>query len=147
MTKLSYLFYDNYFKLKNRDPHNYVVNKDFFFYAIIASNILFLWFIGTIFENYEYLYTHYGDTGKAVTILNDIIIGLIALLIVFYLINKGSNHIYQLLGIIFLLFLINLGIIIFNFDRNEIDPRYERDPVYIGYTFLIIYAFVSYYIC
>jgi TRAP-type uncharacterized transport system fused permease subunit len=139
--------YNDWFKLKNRDPYNYVNNKDFFFYAIIASHIFFFWFIASIFDNYEHIYYNYGDWGKAITIINDIVIGLIGFLILIYIFNRESNQIYPLLGIIFILYLINMAMVIFTFDRQEIDPRYEKDPTYIAYSFLISYAFVSYFIC
>lgn len=146
--KLSFSsIYDSYFKLKNRDPYNYVNNKDFFLYSILAVQIFFFWFIASIFQNYEYIYYNYGDIGKTITILNDIIIGAIAFLIFIYFINKESPQIYPLLGIIFILYLINISLVIFTFDRQEIDSRYERDPCSIAYSFLIIYAFVSYFIC
>ena len=139
--------YDSWFKLKNRDPYNYVNNKDFLFYAILASHVFFFWFIATIFENYDHLRDNYGDQGNAITIINDVIIGGIGFLFLLWLINKNSEQIFSLLGIIFILYLVNIGLVVFNFDRNEIDPRYEKDPCYIAYSFLISYAFASYFIC
>jgi hypothetical protein len=139
--------YDGWFKLKNRDPLNYVNNMDYFFYAILFLHITFFWFIATIFDNYEHIYYNYGDWGKAITILNDIVIGLVGLLILTYLFNPKSKQIYSLLGIVFVLYLINMGMVIFSFDRHEIDPRFEKDPCYVAYMFLLSYAFVSYYIC
>ena len=139
--------YDEWFKIKNRDPFNYVNNKDFFFYAILASQIFGIWFIATIFVNYEHIYNNYGDWGKAITIINDIVIGMIGFLILIYFFNNGSTQLYPLLGIIFILYLINMGMVIFTFDRHEIDPRFEKDPCYIAYAFLISYAFVNYFIC
>jgi len=139
--------YDSWFKLKNRDIRNYVVNKDFFLYAILASQIFAVWFLATIFENYTYISTSYGDWGKAITILNDIVIGLVGFLILIYLFNKESTQVFPLLGIVFILFLISMAMVIFTFDRNEIDPRFEKDPVNIAYCFLIAYSFVNYFIC
>ena len=139
--------YDSWFKLKNRDPFNYVNNKDFLFYGILASHVFFIWFIATVFENYEHIYHNYGDWGKAITIINDIVIGLIGFLLLLWIFDRKSTQIYPLLGIIFILYLVNLSMVIFTFDRHEIDPRYERDPTYIAYSFLISYAFVSYFIC
>lgn len=140
-------FYDGWFRLKNRDPLNYVNNMEYFFYAILACQVFAIWFIASIFVNYEHIYNNYGDWGKAITILNDIVIGLIGLLILIYFFNTKSNQIYPLLGIVFILFLINMGMVIFSFDRHEIDPRFEKDPCYIAYMFLLTYSFVSYYIC
>ena len=142
-----YSIYNEWFKLKNRDPTNYVINKDFFFYAILASHVFFFWFIATIFENYEHIYHNYGDWGKAITIINDIVIGMIGFLFLIFIFDRNSTQIYPLLGIIFILYLINMGMVIFTFDRQEIDPRFERDPTYIAYSFLISYAFVSYFMC
>jgi hypothetical protein len=139
--------YDEWFKMKNRDPFNYVNNKDFFFYAILSCQIFFFWFISTIFVNYEHIYNNYGDWGKAITILNDIVIGMIGFLILIYFFNRESTQIYPLLGIIFIIYLINMGMVIFTFDRHEIDPRFEKDPCYIAYAFLLSYAFVNYFIC
>lgn len=148
LPSLSYnSIYDSWFKLKNRDPLNYVNNRDFLFYGILATHVFFIWFIATIFENYEHIYHNYGDWGRAITIINDIVIGLIGFLILIWIFDKTSKQIYPLLGIIFILYLVNIAMVIFTFDRHEIDARYEKDPCYIAYSFLISYAFVSYFIC
>lgn len=139
--------YDSWFKLKNRDPFNYVNNMDYFFYAILATQVFAVWFIATIFDNYEHIYHNYGDMGKTITILNDIVIGLVGLLIIIAITNRKSQQIYPLLGIVFILYLVNMGLVIYTFDRQEIDPRFEKDPCNIAYAFLLSYAFVSYFIC
>ena len=139
--------HDPWFKLKNRDPYNYVNNKDFLFYSILAVQVFFLWFIATIFENYEHIYNNYGDIGKSITIINDVIMGLIGFLILVYFLNKQSTQFYPLLGIIFVLYLVNMGLVIYTFDRQEIDPRFEKDPCTIAYAFLLSYCFVIYFIC
>lgn len=139
--------YDSWFKLKNRDPFNYVNNKDFLFYAIIASHVFFLWFIATIFENYQDLIDRHGDLGQAITIINDIVIGLVGFLIIIWFFDGNSTQIYPLLGITFILYLVNVGLVIFNFDNNEIDGDYHKDPVRVANSFLLAYAFASYFIC
>ena len=140
-------YFDKWFKLKNRDPFNYVNNMEYFFYAILFVHVTFIWFIATIFDNYEHIHNNYGDWGKAITIINDIVIGMIGFLILIYLFNPQSKQIYPLLGIVFILYLINMGMVLYSFDRQEIDARFEKDPVNIAFMFLLSYAFVSYYIC
>jgi len=148
LPSLSYnSIYDSWFKLKNRDPFNYVNNKDFLFYAIVASHVFFIWFIATVFENYQDFIDHHGDLGQAITLLNDIVIGAIGFLLLLWIFNRNSTQIYPLLGIIFILYLVNVGLVIFNFEKNEIDEHYSKDPVRIANSFLIAYAFVSYFIC
>ncbi len=72
---------------------------------------------------------------------------MIAFLFLISVFNRESPQIYQLLGIIFILYLVNMGLVIFTFDRQEIDPRFEKDPCTIAYAFLLSYSFVNYFIC
>lgn len=144
---LTYMsIYDTWFKLKNRDPLNYVNNKDLLFYGVLAVHVFFIWFIASIFDNYDYLDT-YNDIGKTVVILNNIVIASIGLLILIWLFNKNNNQIYSLLGIMFILYLVSMFLVIFNFDKGEIDSEFHKDPVAIAYSFLLIYSFVNYFIC
>ena len=138
--------YGKYFFMKNKDPYNYVLNKDFFFYAILAVYLFFFWTIAAIYENYNYL-MEVSTTGQTIAVINNIVIAMVGFLIFISLINPNSPQIYPLGGIIYILFLVNVALIIFTFDLREIDPFYEKDPVAVGLSFLIAYSFVSYYLC
>ena len=54
---------------------------------------------------------------------------------------------YPLAGIIFILLLVELAVLFFYYDKRDLDPEYARDPVSIGISFLLAYAFVSYFTC
>lgn len=138
--------YGKYFFMKNKDPYNYVLNKDFFFYAILAVYVFFFWVIASIYENYNY-FMEVSTTGQAIAIVNNIVMGLVGFLILISLINPNSPQIYPLGGIIFILFLINISLLVFSFDIREISPYFESDPIALSLAFLISYTFISYYLC
>lgn len=138
--------YGKYFFMKNKDPYNYVLNKDFFFYAILAVYLFFFWLIVSIYENYDWL-MEVSSTGQAIAIINNIVLALVGFLIFISLINPNSPQIYPLGGIIFILFLVNISLLIFTFDIREISPYFESDPIALSQAFLISYAFISYYLC
>lgn len=138
--------YGKYFFMKNKDPYNYVLNKDFFFYAILATYIFFFWVITAIYENYNWL-MEVSSTGQVIAIINNIVLGFVVFLIFVSLINPNSPQIYPLGGIIFILFLVNISLLIFTFDIREISPYFEKDPIALSFAFLITYSFVNYYLC
>jgi uncharacterized protein YacL len=138
--------YGKYFFMTNKDPYNYVLNRDFFFYIIVSIYVMFFWVIASVYENMDYL-NDANDVGQVITVLNNIITALTGFLILVSVFNPNNPHVYPLGGIIFILFLIMLGLIIFTFDRREVSPFFENDIVSLSMTFLLLYSFVSYYIC
>jgi hypothetical protein len=144
MKEEGYNSYAQYFQLRNRDPSNYVLYKDFYFYSIIAIYIFYFWFLITVFINAENL--ERTNEGMLIIALNYIVlIGTVVVLLLGF-INK-ERFPYPLAGIIFIVFLAELASLVAFFDKKDLDPSYEKDPVTIAFTFLILYAFVSYFTC
>jgi fatty acid desaturase len=136
--------YSDYFKLRNKDPSNYVLFKDFYLYSIIAIYVFYFWFLSSTLLHYDNLKRN--DHGMAIIILSIIVlIGTFIVLSLGFINNKRFP--YELTGIVFLLFLINLSLVLYYYDKRDLDADYSQDPVSIGITFLILYAFVSYFTC
>lgn len=136
--------------IKNRDSKNYVLTNGYFPYFVMAKYIFFFWFIVTIFieENYEYL-TNAGnrdDIGRSIISLTLAMVALVFFIPVNYFFNQKQAP-YPLIGIVFLLMLIILGLLFFTYDVNEINGKYEKNPYKIGLTFILLYAFVMFFEC
>jgi len=130
--------------LKNKDPTNYVLYKDFFFYCIIGLYLFLVWYYIDVYRNYEFLtQTDEGGLVWYFSLISSISIFLSFLMKIF---NKQKNF-YPLLGLGFILLLTSFGILMFNFSVNEVEKGYENDPLQISYTFLLLYSFVSFFIC
>ena len=136
--------YNEYFILTNSDPYNYVLYKDFFYYAIISIYIFLIWYFVTVFKNYEAM--KITDIGEGAWWLT-VVAGIGFLMVFFALLTNRDTYPYSLAGLAFVILLSSMGIIIFNFDRNEIDKGFENDPTQLSYAFLLVYSFVSYFIC
>lgn len=136
--------YSSYFQMTNKDPTNYVLFKDFYFYSIFATYIFYFWFLASVLLHYnEFKRTDYGNAILIFDIL--VLVGTIIILIL-ALINK-DNFPYPLAGIIFILFLVELAILFFYYDKKDLNSEYSQDPVSVGITFLLVYSFVSYFTC
>ena len=131
-----------YFFLRNRDPYNQVLHKDFYLYSILMIYIFYFWYLVAVFENEEYL--DRSNYGKAVFGLSTAVtVG--SGLVILSMMANNYNYPNNLAGIVFILLLISMGICLFNFDLKEIDPRFEKDPSSLSAAFLIAYSFVSYF--
>ena len=131
-----------YFFLRNRDPKNQVLHKDFYLYSILMIYIFYFWYIVSVFENEEFLdRSNYGKAIFGITTAVAAGTGLVILSMIF----NQYKYPNDLAGIVFILLLISMGITLFNFDLREIDPRFERDPSSLSAAFLIAYSFVSYF--
>ena len=136
--------YSGYFHLTNKDPHNYVLYKDFFFYSVIAVYIFYFWLLITVLMNHEEL--ERTDYGTTILVFNIIILVGTFLILAISFFNR-ENFPYSLAGIIFLLLLIEIILLVYYFDKKDLDPDYVKDPTSVAITFLIVYAFVSYFDC
>lgn len=134
--------YTNLFVLRNRDPTNDVLYKEFYLYSIMMIYVFFFWYIVSVLDNYDYLVR--TEKGTAVYYLTGFVAGctLIAIML-YYLQNKYPSSLF---GIVFVLLLISMGICLFTFDVKQIDPRFEQDPSSLAVSFLLAYSFVSYFI-
>ena len=136
--------YSRYFKLRNKDPNNYVLFKDFYFYSIIAIYVFYFWFLASTLINYDKL--EHNEHGTIIIVLSIIIlVGTFIVLLLGFINNKKFP--YELSGIVFILFLVNIALVLYHYDKRDLDADYSQDPVSIGITFLILYAFVSYFTC
>lgn len=136
--------YSSYFQMKNRDPNNYVLFKDFYFYSILAIYVFYFWILASVLLHYDQLErTDYGTTIITFDIL--VLAGTFIVLALAF-INR-NNFPYPLAGIVFLLFLVELAVLFYYFDKRDLSPEYAKDPVSIAITFLLLYTFVSYFTC
>ncbi len=139
--------YSRIFFLKNRDPANYVLSKDFFFWSIIALYIFLFWYYVLIFKNYDFLnrVTPHNNEGGVIWYFS-----LVSAVCLFFVMMFGyyqkMKNIYPLLGMGYSLLLTSMGVLIFNFNANEIERGFEHDPVQITYIFLLLYAFISFFL-
>lgn len=136
--------YAKYFHLRNKDPKNYVLYKDFYFYSILAIYVFFFWLISTVIMNTDTLKR--TSAGTAVLVFNYIVLGGVGLLFLLGFLNRDTFP-YSMAGIIFLLFIIELAVLLYHYDKRDLDSDYSKDPVSIAITFLLLYAFVSYFTC
>ena len=134
--------YSKYFIMRNKDNKNYVLYKDFYFYSIIAIYIFYFWYLITVIM-------HYKDfdkkiEGKAIVALAILVlVGTFLILTISFF--SPNNYPYSMAGIIFLIFIIDLALLFWYYDKTEIDGDYSQDPVSIAITFLLTYTFVSYF--
>jgi len=133
--------YAKYFFLRNRDPYNDVLYKDFYLYSIFMIYIFYFWYIVATMENHEYLLM--STKGTAIYYITGFVAGLTLLLLMIMFIQK--NYPNNLAGIVFILLIISMSICLFTFDLYQIDPRFEKDPSSLAAAFLITYSFVSYF--
>lgn len=131
-----------YFFLRNRDPNNQVLQKDFYLYSIVMIYVFYFWYLVAVFENEEYLTR--SDYGSALYGISIAVAAGTSLVIASMILNN-YHYPNNLTGIVFILLLISMGICLFNFDLREIDHRFERDPSSLSAAFLIAYSFVSYF--
>jgi len=135
--------YTALFFLKNQDPYNYVLYKDFFFYSIIATYVFLVWYYVTVMMNYNFMTkTNQGSISWYFALLSAVSLFIVATFGMLY----TTKNFYPLLGLSFTLVLISIGLTVFSFQTNEIDRGFENDPVQLGYIFLILYSFVSFFI-
>ena len=142
--KIPYYRHAGIFYLKNHDPNNYVLNKDFLYYSILSLYLFLIWYYVNVFRNYDFMIK--TDEGGIAWYFS--VISLCALTTVLFLsMTKRINNIYPLLGLGYSLLLISMAVLIFNYEKNEIDRGFENDPVQLAYIFLILYSFISFFIC
>lgn len=139
--------YSRMFYLKNRDPANYVLSKDFFFWSIVSLYLFLIWYYVLIFKNYDFLNqgTTLNNEGGLVWYFS-LVSAVCLFFVVVYGYYQKMKNVYPLLGFGFSLLLTSMGLLIFNFRSNEVDRGYENDPVQIAYTFLLLYAFISFFL-
>lgn len=131
------------FFLKNQDPYNYVLYKDFFFYSIIAVYLFLVWYYVTVFMNYNFMTrTNEGGVAWYFALFSAVSMFLVGTVGMMY----TTKNFYPLLGLGFSLVLISVALTIFTFQMNEIDRGFENDPVQLGTIFLVLYSFVSFFI-
>jgi len=136
--------YSSYFQMTNKDPTNYVLFKDFYFYSILANYLFYFWFLVSVLLHYDdFKRTDYGT----VVVVFDIIVIVGTFIVLALSVVNKDRFPYPLAGIIFILLLIELAVLFFYYDKRDLDPEYARDPVSIGISFLLAYAFVSYFTC
>jgi hypothetical protein len=142
--KIPHYPYSGIFFLKNHDPSNYVLHKDFIFYSILSLYLFLTWYYVNIFRNYDFMIkTNEGGISWYFSVIS-----LTALATVFFLsFTQRINNIYPLLGLGYSLLLLSMAILIFNYEKNEIDRGFENDPVQLAYIFMILYSFISFFIC
>lgn len=136
--------YSSYFQMTNKDPSNYVLFKDFYFYSILATYIFYFWFLISVLLHYDELKT--VDYGNAIIVFNIIIIVGTFIILFLSMVNKDRFP-YPLAGIIFILLLIEFAMVFYYYDKRDLDPEYSKDPVSIAFSFLLTYTFVSYFTC
>lgn len=136
--------YSSYFQMTNKDPSNYVLFKDFYFYSILATYVFYFWFLISTLIHYDDLKT--TDQGLTIIVFSIIIIVGTFIVLGLSMVNKDRFP-YPLAGIVFILLLIEFAILFYYYDKRDLDPDYSRDPVSIGISFLLAYAFVSYFTC
>ena len=135
--------YSRLFFLKNRDPANYVLSKDFFYWSIITLYLFLIWYFVLIFENHNFL----SRTNEGGIVLFFSLVAAVCLFFVFmYGYYQKIRNVYPLLGLGYSLLLVSMGVLVFNFEKNEINRGFEHDPVQIAYTFLIVYSFVAFFL-
>ena len=134
---------NNIFLLTNRDPSNYVLYKDSFVYAVISLYVFLFWYIVSVLDNWDKL--SLDETGEAILYLTILVSAGLFIMLVSVLFKY--EYPYSLGGIIFILLLISIGLVIFSYQTNELHTEYTKDPVRLGITFLLVYSFVSYFIC
>jgi hypothetical protein len=130
--------------MTNKDPSNYVLFKDFYFYSILATYVFYFWFLISTLIHYDDLKT--TDQGLTIIVFSIIIIVGTFIVLGLSMVNKDRFP-YPLAGIVFILLLIEFAILFYYYDKRDLDPEYSRDPVSIGISFLLAYAFVSYFTC
>mgnify|MGYP003652574904 CR=1 FL=1 len=136
--------YSSYFQMTNKDPANYVLFKDFYFYSILANYVFYFWFLISVLLHYDdFTRTDYGT----VVVIFDIIVIVGTFIVLALSVVNKDRFPYPLAGIIFILLLIEFAVLFFYYDKRDLDPEYSRDPVSIGISFLLAYAFVSYFTC
>jgi len=136
--------YTDYFQMKNRDPFNYVLFKDFYFYSILAIYVFFFWFLASVLLHYDQL--ERTDYGTTIIVFNIMVLVGTFIVLGLAFINR-DNFPYPLAGIIFMLFLIELAILFYYFDKRDLNSDYAKDPVSVAITFLLLYTFVGYFTC
>ncbi len=136
--------YSSYFQMTNKDPSNYVLFKDFYFYSILANYVFYFWFLISVLLHYDDLKKNeYGNT----IIVFDIIVIIGTFIVLALSVINKDRFPYPLAGIVFILLLIEFAILFYYYDKRDLDPEYSKDPVSIGITFLLTYTFVSYFTC
>ena len=139
--------YSRIFYLKNRDPANYVLSKDFFFWSIISLYVFLLWYYVLVLKDYDYFeritkHTNEGLVIWYLALISAVCLGIVALF-GYYQKAKG---IYPLLGLGYSLLLTSMTVLVYTFRTNEIDRGFPNDPVQITYAFLLLYSFVSFFL-
>jgi hypothetical protein len=130
--------------MTNKDPSNYVLFKDFYFYSILANYVFYFWFLVSVLLHYDdFTRTDYGT----VVVVFDVIVIVGTFIVLALSVVNKDRFPYPLAGIIFILLLIEFAVLFFYYDKRDLDPEYARDPVSIGISFLLAYAFVSYFTC
>ena len=136
--------YSEYFVLTNSDPYNYVLYKDFFYYIIISIYLFVIWYFVTVFKNYDAMkITNLGQSAwwLAVVSASGFFLAILSIL------SNKDRYPYSLTGLAFIVLLISMATVVYNFDKDEIAKGFENDPTQIAYAFLISYSFVSYFVC
>ena len=136
--------FGKYFQIKNKDPDNVVLYKNFYFYSILGVYLFYFWYLFSVLINFNTLKNDNRGTFIYVNAIISLIGTLLVLLLAIY--NK-TKYPYELSGIVFIIYISGLATTLYIYEKLELDGRYERDPVSLGITFLLVYSFVSYFYC
>lgn len=137
--------YGKFFFLRNQDPGNNVLYKDFYFYSIIMIYVFYFWYIVAVLDNEEHLNSTYSSNYGKVIFYLTLLVSIGTSLILFYMTFTKNEYPSSWAGIVFILLLISMGLCLFTFDRKELDPKFEKDPTSLAAAFLLSYTFVSYF--
>lgn len=136
--------YGEFFFLRNRDPGNNVLYKDFYFYSIIMIYVFYFWYIVAVLDNEEQL-TQLNSTSGEVIFYLTLLVSIGTSLILCYMTLSKKEYPSSWAGIVFILLLISMGMCLFTRDFRELDANFEKDPSRLAAAFLLSYTFVSYF--
>ena len=136
--------YGKFFFLRNRDPGNNVLYKEFYFYSIIMIYVFYFWYIVAVLDNEEQLTKLNSVSGEAIFYLT-LLVSIGTSLILIYMTFTKKDYPSSWGGIVFILLLISMGICLFTRDIKELDRKFEKDPSSLAVAFLLTYTFVSYF--
>ena len=136
--------YGKFFFLRNRDPKNSVLYKDFYFFSIIMIYVFYFWYIIAVLDNEEQLTKLNSSSGELIFYLT-LLVSIGTSLVLIYMTFNKNDYPSSWAGIVFVLLLISMGVCLFTRDFRELDPRFEKDPSSLAGAFLLAYTFVSYF--
>ena len=118
--------YSSYFQMTNKDPSNYVLFKDFYFYSILANYVFYFWFLVSVLLHYDdFTRTDYGT----VVVVFDIIVIVGTFIVLALSVVNKDRFPYPLAGIIFILLLVELAVLFFYYDKRDLDPEYATSLI------------------